>query len=199
MAKGIDIAPTASVMLPVAPVVKKPEFGTVIITSKPSGASIQIDGIRKGSTPLIDENVSPGKHPVIIDLEGYKPITDKFKITAGDTTKLSYTLKMIPKPKVKEETTTIEKAVRIRFALGSAALIGAAVGLYNNEQAQKKVDEANKYKTAYESAETYEERNRFYAIYKDNLDQAEEKQLPRNVAYLISAIFAAGFGISYAF
>jgi hypothetical protein len=48
-----------------------PAFGSIVVTSNPSGASVYLDNAYKGFTPLTIDTVPNGDHVVVIRLEGY--------------------------------------------------------------------------------------------------------------------------------
>jgi Zn-dependent protease len=66
--------------------------GTLAAGSVPSGASVYIDGILKGTTPLTLRSVPAGVHEVTFTMAGYSDYTTKVTITAGSVTKLVGTL-----------------------------------------------------------------------------------------------------------
>jgi hypothetical protein len=51
------------------------------VDSKPSGASVMIDGIHKGKTPCIIDDVLIGNHAIKLVLDGYKTYQDELKLT----------------------------------------------------------------------------------------------------------------------
>jgi len=55
--------------------------GLVSIDSKPPGASVQIDGVNVGKTPLRDLSVEAGARTVALALERYLPLTQPLEVT----------------------------------------------------------------------------------------------------------------------
>lgn len=55
---------------------------SVRITSQPSGATVRIDDVERGTTPLEIDNLSPGKHTVEARHSGYRAYYGSFNITA---------------------------------------------------------------------------------------------------------------------
>ncbi len=55
--------------------------GLVSIDSKPPGASVQIDGVDVGKTPLRDLSVEAGARTVALALERYLPLTQPLEVT----------------------------------------------------------------------------------------------------------------------
>ncbi|MBC7320998.1 PEGA domain-containing protein [bacterium] len=70
-------------------------LGRLVVESKPSGASIFIDGRFLGYTPYTGD-VSVGRHSIRLELSGYQTYETTVNITPNKTTKVSVTLKLIP-------------------------------------------------------------------------------------------------------
>jgi hypothetical protein len=73
-----------------------PATGFLYVSSTPSGASIYVDGIYKGVTPLEYSEISAGSHQVKITRSGYYDHTQTTSVTVGKTTPVSATLLSIP-------------------------------------------------------------------------------------------------------
>jgi hypothetical protein len=73
-----------------------PVYGTVSITTDPSGASIYADGVYVGQTslnrPLVFTQVPPGYHTLLASKSGYEDYTTSGTVTAGQNLVLSITL-----------------------------------------------------------------------------------------------------------
>ncbi len=65
---------------------KPPESGAVVssvlVSSTPPGADIELDGSFVGSTPSII-NLLPGDHQIVLKKRGFKPWERKMKATSG--------------------------------------------------------------------------------------------------------------------
>jgi len=60
--------------------------GKIYVNSVPSGAVVQLDGIDTGkTTPIVLDDIAPGKHRVGISLPDDCPITREVNITAGSS------------------------------------------------------------------------------------------------------------------
>ncbi|MGC8721892.1 MAG: PEGA domain-containing protein [Caldisericaceae bacterium] len=70
--------------------------GSVTIDSVPEGASISIDGVSVGKTPLDNYKLSLGKHKVTLSMEGYDSKTIEFTVEIGKNTSLSFALAKLP-------------------------------------------------------------------------------------------------------
>lgn len=60
-----------------------PAFGSIIITSEPSGAAVYLDNAIKGITPVTLEGVPNGAHHILLRLEGYTDYTSDVSVMAG--------------------------------------------------------------------------------------------------------------------
>jgi hypothetical protein len=68
------------------------EYGTLDISSSPSGATIYIDGTASGTTPNTVEDVLVGSHKIIIQKSGYQDWGKIVSVTEDDTTEVDATL-----------------------------------------------------------------------------------------------------------
>jgi hypothetical protein len=57
--------------------------GTLVVNSTPPGARMLLDGTGAGTTPLVVGNVSIGNHTVVLEKDGYIPVTRNIDIAAG--------------------------------------------------------------------------------------------------------------------
>ena len=64
-----------------------PGWGTLEITSEPSGAEVRLNGTRVGLTPLREEPMG-GKYHVEVRKSGWKPVSRDVRIKANETVKL---------------------------------------------------------------------------------------------------------------
>jgi hypothetical protein len=76
-------------------VVKKPKPGAIRVISDPKGATVILDGVEKGITPIKITDVAPGKHTVVISMEGYHSKQKVVKVESGETTRINVRLKPI--------------------------------------------------------------------------------------------------------
>jgi PEGA domain len=78
----------------------KPIYGTVSISSDPSGASVYADDVYVGQTspgiPLVFTQVKPGYHTLLISRPGYQDYTTNGVVTAGQN--LDLVIKLTPTP-----------------------------------------------------------------------------------------------------
>ena len=76
-----------------------PQTGSISISSDPLGATIYLDEINQGVTPLSLENIPFGVHVVKLTLEGYEDWTDNVELTAASpSASVNPTLSPVPTP-----------------------------------------------------------------------------------------------------
>lgn len=85
---------TATLAATLTPVGQK--TGTLNIKSDPSGASISIDAVNKGTTPATVANLVAGMHTLVLKKAGYKDYTTMISIMAGRTTNVSFAMTKLP-------------------------------------------------------------------------------------------------------
>ncbi|QTN33016.1 SUMF1/EgtB/PvdO family nonheme iron enzyme [Akkermansiaceae bacterium] len=76
---------------PFRTVVREYSYGSVQLTTDPPGAEVYMNGIAAGATEhtLLIPKVKPGTVELLIVLEGYKPLTLRAEVTAGQNLPLS--------------------------------------------------------------------------------------------------------------
>ncbi len=74
---------------PAVPVV---HTGTLRIDSAPSGATLTVDGVDRGTTPAVVADLATGSHPVRLVLAGYVTHEGQIEIRADQTTEVSQPL-----------------------------------------------------------------------------------------------------------
>ena len=75
-----------------SPVVQVPTTGGLALNTIPSGATVVIDGVNRGTTPVTVTGLSPGPHTVRFSLAGYQEDTETLPVTAGQTVGYTFTL-----------------------------------------------------------------------------------------------------------
>jgi hypothetical protein len=61
-------------------------YGSITVTSSPSGADIYIDNVYKGLSPAVFGTITNGNHVVRIKLDGYQDLTKSVTVTADNQT-----------------------------------------------------------------------------------------------------------------
>jgi len=80
------------------------------ITSEPAGASVDVNGARRGVTPCTVERVAAGDSEVLVILEGYESYRGRVATRAGETLEVRAVLKAIP---ATLEVLSLPKSARI--------------------------------------------------------------------------------------
>ncbi len=73
---------------------ERPQVASITVNTAPPGASVYLDGILRGKTPLTI-STNPGTHNLKISLSGYKTIVTTFSLGAGQRKTMSYTLQRV--------------------------------------------------------------------------------------------------------
>lgn len=73
-----------------------PQYGVVNVSSYPSGATVFLDGVERGRTPMLLQSVPFGSHEVTLVLPGYYTFTRRFELNYAHTYYVSTSLQRIP-------------------------------------------------------------------------------------------------------
>jgi PKD repeat protein len=73
-----------------------PSYGSIALTSIPSGAMVNIDGSMRGTTPSVIPDVLPGNHELILSLRGYDDWNQVISVGSGQTSAVNAILTAIP-------------------------------------------------------------------------------------------------------
>jgi TonB family protein len=88
-------APAAVLKLPLSKA--GPAMGAADITTNPAGATVKVDGVSVGRTPLRNHRLRTGSRSVEASAVGYEVWTGKLTVREGRRAKLDILLKAIPK------------------------------------------------------------------------------------------------------
>ena len=69
--------------------------GSLLVESRPRGATVVVDGQPKGETPKVIQDLSPGMHAVLIQLKGHRTVTSTAAIVAGEQTRVAVSLERL--------------------------------------------------------------------------------------------------------
>lgn len=58
--------------------------GELVVTSEPAGASVAIDGVVRGRTPLFLPDVTSGSYDVRVEMEGYESAAERVDVSPAD-------------------------------------------------------------------------------------------------------------------
>lgn len=73
--------------------------GTLLIDSRPSGATASVNGRSVGLTPLTIEDLAPGSYTVRLQLAGFRPFTTTVRVVAGARARAAGSLTGAQEPK----------------------------------------------------------------------------------------------------
>ena len=68
------------------------KFGKLDISSSPSGATIYLDNLANGTTPVILKNIPIGSHKIVLKMNGYQDWGKTVTIKDGETSEIDATL-----------------------------------------------------------------------------------------------------------
>ncbi len=71
------------------PTVQPPLKGSIVITTIPSGAEVNIDGRQKGVAPVIIPDVLPGNHVVTLSYDGYEDWSYMVSVRSGQISEIN--------------------------------------------------------------------------------------------------------------
>ena len=74
------------------PLTNQPVTGSISARSTPTGATILVDGVNKGTTPITFTGISAGSHTIVLKKTGYTDYSTSVTVTAGQTASVSATL-----------------------------------------------------------------------------------------------------------
>ncbi len=72
------------------------DYGTLSVTSSPTGAEVYVNNAKAGLTPVTSNEVTPGTYTVTVRLSGYKEWSSVAEVTAGSTSYVSASLSPLP-------------------------------------------------------------------------------------------------------
>lgn len=72
-------------------------YGSLTVTTSPSGAQVYVDGSLKGITPATIPGLSSGNHAVVLKMNGFEDLSTTITISAGQTA--DYTTALSGNPK----------------------------------------------------------------------------------------------------
>ena len=73
-----------------------PDAGSLQVRSTPSGATVLLNGVERGETPLTIADAPSGENRIEIRMPGYQPFRDQFSLRAQEVREISATLAPSP-------------------------------------------------------------------------------------------------------
>jgi hypothetical protein len=77
---------------PAAPANAAREQSSLLVESRPTGATVFLDGKRVGTTPMSLPSVTVGAHAVRLEMTGFKPWTASVRVVAGEKNRVAASL-----------------------------------------------------------------------------------------------------------
>ena len=108
-------------------------YGSLSITSSPSGASVYIDGVNKGTTPITINGLVPGNHKVELRKNSYLNISKNVSIIGDQTvsTEAVFTTKQNVQT-LRDHKLESHFFINVGFSIGSLNAPNLSLGYYIN-------------------------------------------------------------------
>jgi hypothetical protein len=90
-------APQARPATP-APAAPAARTGSLVIESRPTGASITLNGRQIGTTPMTIDDLEPGSYSVLLELPTFRPIRTTVRVVAGQRARAAASLVSAQEP-----------------------------------------------------------------------------------------------------
>jgi TolB-like protein len=175
------------------------ETGSLKIASSPAGASLFINDSSKGATPLNLDSLKSGRYRLRLELQGYNPITDNVRVTAGSTEEKNYTFKTLPVSHPQAENGKKHSSAWPKIALGAGTIVAAGAGFLLDVLVKSEVNKCSDISVQYANSGS----NAAYATYRQDYishyNNEKSFALYRNILYGAAGVLTAGFAISFAF
>jgi hypothetical protein len=71
------------------PLIPPATTGSVIVTSRPEGATVYLDGQFLGITPVVESGIEPGVHAILVEKDGYEPWDSGVTVRVGQSSSVS--------------------------------------------------------------------------------------------------------------
>jgi hypothetical protein len=82
---NVQVSTVSDVTAALVPATGPSGTGTMSVSSTPAGASVFVDNVLKGVTPLTLTDIPAGSHQIMLRLEGYKDYSSAVEVNAGAT------------------------------------------------------------------------------------------------------------------
>lgn len=69
--------------------------GTLVVESRPTGASVSVNGRDRGTTPLVIDDLSPGTYQVVLSMTGYRNFATTARVVAGERVRAAASLTVV--------------------------------------------------------------------------------------------------------
>lgn len=159
------------------------------INTMPQMAEVYIDSERVGLTPLVLEDVEPGKYFIEIKKQGYTTYSTMLEVNGKFDPKL--VIPLVPdKPEIKNIYSQPKKV--IGMSIGGVGLISFITGIVYKVSSNNLYKEGDDYKKKLEEARLngLSEKD-YYEKYLKSYDEANKKSNVGNIMFMISFISAS--------
>jgi hypothetical protein len=89
---GEGVAPRPSTTTPATLGKPAVSTGSLVVESRPAGATVTINGKPGGTTPLTVNDLPPGEYQIVMTLQGYRPLTTTVRVVAGERARAAASL-----------------------------------------------------------------------------------------------------------
>lgn len=158
-------------------------FGTLIVSSKPHGVFVLINGKKAGTTTYENNKLTPEKYQIELIAENYEEIREYIVIKKNEILQKNYILK--PSKELLKVKKRIQWFRRIVFGAVAVGFFGA--GVYYNVEVDKFYD-------AY-----CESKSSNLSDHEENWNEVKRNLRIRNIMYGLSGACTVGFAISIPF
>jgi len=173
---------------------------SIKINSSPAGAMISVNSKDAGATPCALHDLDSGLYALTLSLATYEPLADTIILSKGMHVSRQYGFKH-----TKEYFAQI-KARNRRFAIrfGQGSLVAGAIaclgtGAYYEYKVRKVVEDQEDLISAYNSAGQGTNFSSLKRRYAEQSDLYDRYHIYRNIGWIGTAIFAAGFTVTVLF
>lgn len=163
------------------------------ITSKPAGADLFINEVKKGKTPFIDTLVA-GSYPISLQLKNYQTENDILALKESGTLIKEYALK--PGKEKKKFT----KRRIIPLTISGLSIVGGIVGgIVMNNSASENLNDGSKIKSDFLDNGNEENFDHYNSLYKNKMNDAKQDMIIRSACYGVAGLGALGLIFTFAF
>lgn len=181
----------------------KEECAYFSLKTEPIGAFFSMNGEIIGTTPYLSSFFAPDTYSLMVTLPMHVPIVKRIVLRVDSPTILNYQLELTQAAKdslfAAKESLKKKRRIITSSIFGGIVLISVSIGAYFDLKASEYLMKATKEAEAYDNAKSEIECNIHKELYFVNKREAEKAIKNRNIFYVISGAFVAGFYISMFF
>ncbi len=172
-------------------------WASLAVSSSPTGATIAINNMARGSTPHTESKLEPGLYKVRLSMEGYVDTTNAYTARQGAVDSLHVTLLSRDSLTALTRHWKKQRQNARRILLGVAAAGCAVAGLAANGQVSQFVEDQKAAKDALaQPGLTPGEQSMLLTDFDEAQQAAQDAATARNWLYGVAAAFAIGFTVS---